>query len=450
VLKIGDFSRVAHVTVKALRHYGRMGLLYPAWVDRFSGYRYYSIEQLARLNRILALKDLGFSLEQIGELLDHPLSVDELRSILQQKQVELEERLKAEQSRLVQVGLHLEQIEQAGGWNSFEIVLKNVPELCVVGLREIVPDPRLASLRVKYLRRKAVAKVLENGLRLAGTWITISHNREYSERNLDLEVDVVVEPLSNSSALRGRNPWVQRLPAEANMASVVVSDGVRALPQAYGALYTWMEANGWQQTGAVREVCHADPEVDQNCPVIEVQVPIEPPSLSKSLNKKNSVQKESVMEPKFVSKPAFMLVGMKYVGKNKNNEISQMWGRFDPHISQLARTPIQATYGWCGMLKEPPEEGAFEYLAAVEADQAENLPDWAVVRMIPEDTYAAFPHVGPLNTLMNTYHEIYSQWLPQSGYESAAPFDMEVYTDEFRDFAPDSVMYNYLPVKKKA
>ena len=57
MLKIGDFSRVAHVTVKTLRHYAKVGLLKPVWIDRFSGYRYYSLQQLSRLNRIMALKD---------------------------------------------------------------------------------------------------------------------------------------------------------------------------------------------------------------------------------------------------------------------------------------------------------------------------------------------------------------------------------------------------------
>ena len=65
MLKIGDFSKLAQVSVKTLRHYGKLGLLTPAWIDRFTSYRYYTLDQLRRLNRILALKDLGFSLEQV-------------------------------------------------------------------------------------------------------------------------------------------------------------------------------------------------------------------------------------------------------------------------------------------------------------------------------------------------------------------------------------------------
>jgi DNA-binding transcriptional MerR regulator len=59
MLRIGDFSRLSRVSVKALRYYDEIGLLKPVEVDRFTGYRYYSAEQLPRLNRIVALKDPG-------------------------------------------------------------------------------------------------------------------------------------------------------------------------------------------------------------------------------------------------------------------------------------------------------------------------------------------------------------------------------------------------------
>ena len=69
MLKIGYFARISQVTVKTLHHYDRIGLLKPAHVDPFTSYRYYTIDQLGQLNRILALKDLGLSLEQIAQLL---------------------------------------------------------------------------------------------------------------------------------------------------------------------------------------------------------------------------------------------------------------------------------------------------------------------------------------------------------------------------------------------
>jgi DNA-binding transcriptional MerR regulator len=69
MLKIGDFSRLSQVSIKTLRYYDEVGLLKPAQIDQSSGYRYYSVAQLGQVHRILALRDLGFSLDQISHLL---------------------------------------------------------------------------------------------------------------------------------------------------------------------------------------------------------------------------------------------------------------------------------------------------------------------------------------------------------------------------------------------
>jgi DNA-binding transcriptional MerR regulator len=112
--KIGEFSRISRVSVKTLRYYDEIGLLTPVRVDRFTGYRYYSADQLPRLNRTLALKDLGLSLEQIAALLDDDLPPAEIRGMLRLKRVEIQQHLEEEQARLARIEARLEQIEQ--GW----------------------------------------------------------------------------------------------------------------------------------------------------------------------------------------------------------------------------------------------------------------------------------------------------------------------------------------------
>ncbi len=114
MLKIGEFAKKTQVTVKTLRHYDRLGLLKPAWIDRFTGYRYYAQEQLPRLNRIMVLKDLGFTLQQTGRILQNELTVDELRGMLRLKCAELEQHIEEEQARLARVEARLRQIEHEG------------------------------------------------------------------------------------------------------------------------------------------------------------------------------------------------------------------------------------------------------------------------------------------------------------------------------------------------
>ena len=112
MLKIGEFAQETDVTVKTLRHYDKLGLLRPAWIDRFTGYRYYAPEQTPRLNRIMALKDLGFTLEQIGRILQNDVTLDELRGMLRLKHAELEQHIEEEQARLGRIEARLRQIEQ--------------------------------------------------------------------------------------------------------------------------------------------------------------------------------------------------------------------------------------------------------------------------------------------------------------------------------------------------
>jgi DNA-binding transcriptional MerR regulator len=100
MLKIGEFSKLAQVSVKTLRYYDELGLLRPDWVDRYTGYRCYELQQLPRLNRLLALRDLGFPLAQIERLLREDLSSGELQRLMQLRQAEIAQQVAAEQARL--------------------------------------------------------------------------------------------------------------------------------------------------------------------------------------------------------------------------------------------------------------------------------------------------------------------------------------------------------------
>ncbi len=124
MFKIGEFSKLSRVTVKTLRYYDEIGLLKPAEVDRFTSYRYYSVSQLPRLNRILALKDLGLSLDQIGQLLKDDLSPEQIRGMLRLKQAEIRQQVQEEQARLARVEQRLRYIEQEDKMPNYDVVIK--------------------------------------------------------------------------------------------------------------------------------------------------------------------------------------------------------------------------------------------------------------------------------------------------------------------------------------
>src|SRR5215203_5351495 len=103
MIKIGEFSKLVQVPVATLRYYDQMGLLKPIEVDRFTGYRYYSVSQLPRLNRILALRGLGFTLEQIAEALDDGLTPEQMRGMLRLRHAQISQQLVEMQDQLLEV-----------------------------------------------------------------------------------------------------------------------------------------------------------------------------------------------------------------------------------------------------------------------------------------------------------------------------------------------------------
>jgi DNA-binding transcriptional MerR regulator len=114
MFRIGEFAQIAQVSGRQLRFYDQIGLLRPAHADPQTGYRYYSIQQLPRLNRILALKELGFSLDQIGPLLGNEISLAELRGMLAMKRAQVEHLLSEEQARLRHIESRIAQIDTQG------------------------------------------------------------------------------------------------------------------------------------------------------------------------------------------------------------------------------------------------------------------------------------------------------------------------------------------------
>src|SRR3954468_8266153 len=127
MFSIGEFAKHGRVSVRMLRHYDEIGLLRPARVDPVTGYRTYGGAQLARLNRIIALKDLGFTLGQVGGILDEKVSVESLRGMLRLRQAELEAAIAADTTRLTRVAARLRTIEDEGLMPPDDVVVKSVP-----------------------------------------------------------------------------------------------------------------------------------------------------------------------------------------------------------------------------------------------------------------------------------------------------------------------------------
>ncbi|HWQ13000.1 MAG TPA: MerR family transcriptional regulator [Roseiflexaceae bacterium] len=247
MFKIGDFSKFTRVSVKMLRHYDELGLLRPAFVDPESGYRYYLADQVPRLNRIIALKDLGFSLEQVAALLGDALAPEELRAMLERRRDEIAERIRAERRRMAQVETRLRLPEQDAGHAAYDVVLRPVAAQLVAAVRMRLPTPDAS---IAPLFDEAEAHAAAHRARAAASPLTIFHDAEYPEAGLDVEAAV---PLARPIPPAGRVA-VRELPGAPEMACVVYAGGYERTPEALHALLYWIAANGYVAAGPLREV----------------------------------------------------------------------------------------------------------------------------------------------------------------------------------------------------
>ncbi|MBI1276615.1 MAG: MerR family transcriptional regulator [Anaerolineaceae bacterium] len=272
MFKIGDFSKICQVPVSALRYYADLGLLVPAYIDRFTGFRYYELDQLPRLNRILALKDMGLSLEEIARLLNETVSADEMRGMFRLQQAKIQQQVDDELARLARVAARLRGIEKEGKMPKQEVILKTIDSIHVISIREIIPSPTY----VGKLLNEGFGALAQQGIQPAAAPQATYHDEEFKLTEMDVEVAIpVAASVTGDIALTdGRVFVVGDMPSISSAACVVHVGSYDSLTETYQALGKWIEANGYRIAGASREVYLKPQGVDSD-PIVEIQWPVE-------------------------------------------------------------------------------------------------------------------------------------------------------------------------------
>jgi effector-binding domain-containing protein len=265
MLKIGDFSRLSQVSVKTLRYYDEVALLKPTQVDEASGYRYYSMAQLRQLHRILALRDLGFSLDQIGYVLEADLSIEELRGMLRLRRAQQQQRLLKEQECLDRVEALLQLIHQENTVNTDAVITKDTVAQRFASIRKTIPAyNQIGQLFAALFRDLPCSAV-------SGPCFAIWHDDEHKDRDVDAEACVPVDKkYQGLPTIRCAD-----LPT-LKVASVIHHGDYNTLNQSYQMVLKWVEANGYQVDGPIREIylqCGEPLRQDDDSYVTEIQVP---------------------------------------------------------------------------------------------------------------------------------------------------------------------------------
>ncbi|WP_030194399.1 MerR family transcriptional regulator [Streptomyces sp. NRRL S-87] len=299
---IGDFARHGRVSVRMLRHYDALGLLRPALVDPFTGYRSYEAAQLARLNRVIALKDLGFTLQQVGEILDDKVGAEELRAMLRLRRAELAAARAAAEARLAQVEARLRSIESEGRMSTHDVVVKRIPAVRVAWLSAVAEgfEPEAVGPVVGPLFDELCRRLAEAGVEPTGPAVALyeDHPRasvadraaaagaegaegadgaDGSGSGAVLVHAALPVPASATAAAAAAGGFeIVELPAVEAAATVVHRGSMDDVLPTAQTLAAWIDANGYRSRGYARELYLECPE-DRGGWVTELQEPVEGP-----------------------------------------------------------------------------------------------------------------------------------------------------------------------------
>lgn len=252
MLKIGDFSKLSRVSIRMLRHYDEIGLLKPAEIDRFTGYRYYSEEQLTIANRITALKNMGFGLAAIGEMLNCYEDHDRLEQYLCEQQAELEE-IKEEVLRKIRLlETARERLRKDVNAMKYDVTLKTLSERYVASVRMIIPS---------YAQEGMVWQIMgkeTNSMKLVPDepcYCSVTYlDGEYKEKDVEIEAQ---------KAVKG---WYQdtdhvkfKTVPPVIFASATFKGAYDLIGEVNMAVAEWVKDNGYEFSGAMFNIYHVSP-----------------------------------------------------------------------------------------------------------------------------------------------------------------------------------------------
>ncbi len=266
---IGDFANLARVSSRVLRHYDRIDLLTPAHVDERTGYRYYGAAQLAEINQIVALRELGFGLTDIAEMTRDGVGPGELRGMLKLRQAELAAELEATEQRLRRIDSRITQLEDEPSPTA--LVTKSVAAMSVWSMPYQTAGVEEALDALSCMVRDMSAHI-DN---LTPPYGMARWTTEFDEHGFQMEFGVPMYPRLEEPGMRLGFEEIS-LPAVEVVAAVRPSRR-EEVHVTNAELGRWIEHEGARIAGPIREVLLADPEVGDAEQVVEVQVPITMP-----------------------------------------------------------------------------------------------------------------------------------------------------------------------------
>lgn len=269
MLKIGDFSKLSRISIRMLRHYNEIGLLVPESVDGSTGYRYYSEAQLPLASRINALKDMGFSLSVVAEILKTYDNPQTLKQYLLLKHAEMEEQVEKANRQLLLLETTINRLGKDNTIMEYSVTLKEIPQRYVASLRETIPSyDKEGMLWDKMMR---VLSPLNVQYANPCNTTAVFHDKEYKEHDPDVEIQISVQ-----GSYENTEHVVFKTVSSVLIASATYKGSYDHLIEVNEAVANWILDNNYEFSDAMFTIYHVSPAQtrDPNELVTEVCFPV--------------------------------------------------------------------------------------------------------------------------------------------------------------------------------
>ena len=257
MLKIGEFSKLSRVSIRMLRHYDTIGLLKPMAIHPETGYRYYGEEQLPVAGRIAALKEMGFRLSEIAEILPCFADRELLESRLRTKQNELRREFELTAYRLRLLDTACQRLRKDAETMNYDVTLKTFPERYAATVRRTIPCYEQEQMLWDILMEETGRMNLTPGNPCC--CCAVFHDEEHRETDVDVEVQkTVTGTYPDTEHVKFRT-----LP-EVTAATAVCRGSYDQMDAVMRSVADWIVRSGYVLNGAVFFIYHVSPYETDN------------------------------------------------------------------------------------------------------------------------------------------------------------------------------------------
>ena len=266
MFKIGEFSKMSKVTIKALRYYEKEGLIKPSYIDNNNGYRYYDSKQLVDISRIICLKQIGLSIEEIKSIINNNSSLDD---ILKLKIKSLESSISEYNYQLSKIKYLLEEKDMKE-----EIFEKEIPAYYVYYKEGIIEDYSYASSFIQESGSECL-KLNPNIKCVTPDYCFVNYlDGEYKDKNIKIRYSQAVIKEDYSFNESGSIKFMD-IP-KTKCICIYHNGSYNELGKSYGKIMKYIEDNKLEIIDCPRE-CYIDgiwnKEKEEDW-LTEIQVPI--------------------------------------------------------------------------------------------------------------------------------------------------------------------------------